>query len=279
MTSDKKIALLSSRIFLLSGSILLMILASACANNGSGSGAGSSANGKDIVTASDESEIHKRARLRLELALGYFEKGQTTVALDQVKQAIVIEPNFQEAFNLRGLIYMRLNDYVLAEESFNRAISLQPNAASVQHNYALMLCQQGRYADAYKQFSLAIDNPQYTDRARSLLSQGVCQIKEGNRAAAEKSLMRAFEIDAANPATSYYLADVLYQRGDYVRAQFYIRRVNNGDYAGAESLWLGIKNERKLNNPEAVSQLGLQLRKRFPQSKETAAYLREAFDD
>ncbi|MDZ4130450.1 MAG: hypothetical protein U1E02_40725, partial [Hydrogenophaga sp.] len=38
------------------------------------------------VTESDEPDARKRARLRLELASGYFEQGQTTVALDEIKQ-------------------------------------------------------------------------------------------------------------------------------------------------------------------------------------------------
>ena len=42
--------------------------------------------GGDIMTASDEPETRKRARIRLELALGYFEQGQTAVALDELKQ-------------------------------------------------------------------------------------------------------------------------------------------------------------------------------------------------
>src|SRR5690349_14618346 len=73
----------------------------------SGAGAGVS---QDIMTDSDEPEARKRARLRMELAVGYFEQGQTNVALDELKQVIAIDPAFPDAYNLRGLIYMRLND-------------------------------------------------------------------------------------------------------------------------------------------------------------------------
>jgi type IV pilus assembly protein PilF len=71
----------------------------------------------------------------------------------------------------------------------------------------------------------------------------------------------------------------LYQNKDYVRALFYIRRINNGNYANAETLWLGIKVERQLGNHEAVSQLASQLEKRFLQSKEMAAYRRGDFNE
>jgi type IV pilus assembly protein PilF len=63
------------------------------------------------------------------------------------------------------------------------------------------------------------------------------------------------------------------------RAQFYIRRLNNSDLANAESLWLGVKVERRMNDRVAMDQLADQLKKRFPQSREAAAYTRGAFDE
>ena len=96
---------------------------------------------------------------------------------------------------------------------------------------------------------------------------------------AERSLARSYELDAGNPVTGYTLASLLYQRGDYPRAQFYIRRMNNSDLANAETLWLGIKVERRLNDRVAMLQLAEVLKKRFPKSREVAAYERGAFDE
>jgi type IV pilus assembly protein PilF len=98
-------------------------------------------------------------------------------------------------------------------------------------------------------------------------------------AEAEASFMRSFELDASNPAASYNLALLMFQRGEVVRAQFYARRLNNSERATAESLWLGTKIERRLGNSEAVAQLGGQLRKRFAQSREALAFERGAFDE
>jgi type IV pilus assembly protein PilF len=122
-------------------------------------------------------------------------------------------------------------------------------------------------------------NPLYAGRAKTLMAQGLCQAKAGRVAEAERSLARSYELDAGNPVTGYNLALLLYRRGDYTRAQFYIRRLNNSELANAESLWLGIKVERRLNDDVAMQQLGEQLRKRYPQSREATAYERRAFDD
>jgi len=233
----------------------------------------------EIVTASDESPGRKRARIRLELAMGYFEQNQNTVALDEIKQALSADPDYAAAYNLRGLVYMRLDDPGLAEDSFRRAISLNPRDGNAMHNYGWLLCQQKRYGDAMQQFARAIDSPGYADRPKTLMTQGVCQLQAGQKAEAEKSLTQAYELDAGNPVIGYNLALLLSQRQEWTRAQFYIRRVNNSQAANAESLWLGVKIERQLNNREAVASLGGQLQRRFPQSKEALAYERGNFND
>ena len=222
------------------------------------------ANGADIVTASDEPNERRRARLRLELAVGYFQAGQTTVALDEAKQSIAIDPNFADAYNLRGLIYMRLDDAGLAEDSFRRAIALNPREPNTLHNYGWLLCQQERYGDAGRQFALALAVPGYPDRAKTLMTQGLCQVKAGDRTGAERSLLQAYDLDPSNPVVGFNLALLMRERGELQRAQFYVRRVNNGPSANAETLWLGIKVERALQNREALAQLGMQLRRRFP---------------
>jgi type IV pilus assembly protein PilF len=251
----------------------------ACGLAGCGSTPSPIGTSTDLVTDSDESGARKRARIRLELAVGYYNNGQTTIALDELKQSINADPGLFEAHNLRGLIYLRLNDAALAEDSFKRALQINPQAGTVQHNYGWLVCQQGRMQEAYKLFTSAIADPNYPDRAKSWMALGVCQAKAGSRSEAESSLLRSYELDAANPVTGYNLALMLFQRGDYVRAQFYVRRINNGEFANAESLWLGIKVERRLDNREAMGQLAVQLKKRFPQSKENTLFERGAFDE
>ena len=233
----------------------------------------------DVVTASDESEAHRRARIRMELAMGYFEQGRADIALDEVKQAIAIDPAFTEAHNLRGLIFMRLNDNRAAEEAFRRAMSLSPRDADTNHNLGWLMCQQARYPDAQRLFETALANPIYTGRARTFMVQGVCYARAGVAANAEKSLARAYELDPGNPVAGYNLANLLYRRGENTRAQFIMRLLNNGEFANAESLWLGIKVERRMNDGLAMRQLGEQLKKRFANSREAAAFDRGAFDD
>jgi type IV pilus assembly protein PilF len=105
-------------------------------------------NTKELPTASDETDTQKRARIRLELASGYYSQGQMTTALDELKQALAIDPNLPHAYNLRGLIYSNLSEYQLAEESFRRALQMDPRDADVMHNYGWFLCQRKRFPES-----------------------------------------------------------------------------------------------------------------------------------
>jgi len=71
----------------------------------------------------------------------------------------------------------------------------------------------------------------------------------------------------------------MYQKGEGARAQFIIRRLNNSELANAESLWLGIKIERRMGDNVAMEQLAQQLQRRFGQSPEWRAYQRGAFNE
>jgi type IV pilus assembly protein PilF len=242
-------------------------------------GCAGGANDRDLVTDSDEPAARKRARTRLQLASGYYEQGQTTVALDETKQSLSIDPEFADAYNLRGLIYMRLNDPRLAEESFRRALSINNNDPGVLHNLAWLQCQQKRYDESVKLFNQVLANPTYGSRAKTWLTMGLCQIQANQFGDAEHSLVKSYELDAGNPITGYNLATLLFKRGDATRAQFYIRRINNSELANAETLWLGIKVEQKLGNRVARDQLGTQLRNRYPKSTELSSYERGAFNE
>lgn len=233
----------------------------------------------DLPTSSDETENSKRARVRLELALNYFSEGKTTIALDEVKQSIAIDPAIYQAHSLRGLIYMRLNEFSLADDSFRQALVLNPKAASVQHNYGLLLCQQGRMAAAGEMFSAALANPTYQDPAKTWMIQGLCQAKAGQAAAAERSLLNAYQIDPDNPVVAYNLSAQFYKRGELVQAQRYLVRLNGSVLANAESLWLGAKVAHGLGDAQSLQALGRGLRERFSSSKELLWLERQSFNE
>ncbi|WP_428424206.1 type IV pilus biogenesis/stability protein PilW [Methylibium sp.] len=241
---------------------------------------GRAVDGGRAANSDQEPEAQKRARIRLDLAGAYFSEGRLDNALAEVKLALAADPDLPQALNLRGLILAALGEERPAEESFKRALQLASIDGDVMHNYGWFLCQRGRYPEAEKLFERAIATPQYRTPNRTLLVQGICEARAGQLEQAELTLKRAYELDAANPATAMNLADVLYRRGEYERARFYVRRVNNNvDLRNAESLWLAARIENRLINPQGVRDLGNQLRASYPNSREAAAFERGVFDE
>jgi len=233
-----------------------------------------------VLTASDQTDMERRARVRLELATAYFGRGQLDTALDETKLALQVKPDLADAYNLRALIYAAMGEDRLAEDSFNRALQLNPRDGATQHNQAWFMCQRGQFGPAQARFDALLAMPQYRDQARSLLARGVCYGREGRFADAETALMRAYELDPSNPATGLNLAEVLYRRQAYERASFYVGRINDvAEAANAQTLWLAARIERKLGRDSAVRVLGDRLRQRFAQSPEAALFERGRFDD
>jgi type IV pilus assembly protein PilF len=254
--------------------LAILNFVAACTSTNTNSGSGT-----DLATASDETDSQKRAKIRLELAVGYLEQGQTNIALDEVKLAIAADPRSADALSLRGLIYMRLNDFGLARDSFNRGITLNPRDGNILHNLGWLACQESRFPEATLNFDKALTSPNYAGQAKTYLAKGICLLRAGDPRQAENNFLRSFELDAGNPITTFNLANLLYKRNDLVRSQFYIRRLNNNEYVNAESLWLAAKIEKKLGNTQGVLQLSERLKKQFPTSKEFALFERGAFDE
>lgn len=267
---------------LLMGVSVFVVLLNGCASvkpDGTSGDAAVQGDARQIQTQSDESELRKRARLRMELASGYLERGNPNTALDEVKQALTIDPNYADAYTMRALIYMQIGQGPLAEQSFKQALQLEPRNPDALHNYGLFLCRNQRLTESYDKFRQVTTNANYPGLDRTWLVYGVCQMQGGFVNEAEKSLHRSFELDPSNPATATNLALLHYRKKELDTARFYARKVNNSELANSESLWLGVRIEKGLNNQLAMNELGAQLRRRFPESREAKLYERGAFDE
>lgn len=114
-------------------------------------------------------------------AVGYFENGQHTVALDEFKKVVQIDPGFGDAYNLGGMIYMALNDVQVADAHFQRALSLNPRDANALHNIGWLQCEQRRWPLRQRSRSNVLAVPGYPGRARTLMTQGICEARAGDR--------------------------------------------------------------------------------------------------
>jgi type IV pilus assembly protein PilF len=235
---------------------------------------------KQNTMPTDPKEVDRLARIHMELAGGYFSRQQTSDALDEIKQALVMKPDLASAFELRGLVYAAMSDDARADENFHKALQLAPHDGEIHHNFGWYLCQRGHYGEADAEFAQALAEPTYRGTSKTMLAQGVCQVRANRLEDAEHTLSRAYELDPANPSTAVNLAEVLYRRGEYERALFYVRRVNTKEeLASAQTLWLAMRIEHKLGQEQQVQDTGARLRQKFPQSREALMFEKGRFDE
>jgi type IV pilus assembly protein PilF len=264
--------------------LLLAAALTACGSSGPRQEEGERLQGSttELRTASDATSEEKRAGIRLQLAIGYYQSGNYEVALDEVKQAIKFQPNLSDAYSVRALIYAAMGEMQLAEESHQRAIALAPRNPELNNNYGQFLCQVGRHTLGLAQLELALKNPMYQSPVLAMVNAGHCATKMKNYELAERYLMDAVRFEPDMPAIQVGLARIYYERRDYSRAGFFINRlltIVKPETLGADALWLAVRIERKVGDKPLEQTLANQLRRRHPGSPEFAAYQRGAFDE
>src|SRR6266478_726289 len=85
--------------------------------------------------ASAEGDPPRRAAVRLQLAGGYYQKGQVDVAIKEATEATRIYPRFSSAFGLLGVIYMVLGEKEKAVDKFLRALQEDSSDPELNSNY------------------------------------------------------------------------------------------------------------------------------------------------
>ncbi|MFL6674133.1 MAG: type IV pilus biogenesis/stability protein PilW [Massilia sp.] len=253
----------------------LLALLAACAGSGGAT--------HELKTASDQTAAEKRASIRLQLAIGYYQDGKYEIALDEVKQAIAADPESADAYGVRALIYTAMGEATLADDNYRRALKIAPRNPELANNYGAFLCRSASKTDeALRYFDQALGNRAYQSPLNALVNAGNCSLKAKRYDAAERYLLDALRYDPELAATNTGLAQVYYERRDYQRAGFFINRLTAAtklDTLAADVLWLALRVQHKLGERTSEASLAAQLRRRFPGSPEFAAFERGAFDE
>jgi type IV pilus assembly protein PilF len=221
----------------------------------------------------------ERAKIHTELGVGYYENGQLGVALEELNTATAADKSYAPAFNALGLVYMELKEDDKAETNFKQAIKVDPANSEAMNNYGLFLCQRGRQKDGMRLFLDALKNPLYGTPDVAYKNAGLCARKAGDMTTAEEYLRKALKLNPRQPQASYTMAEISYVRDDWVDAKQYMTRYLAAvENPGPEALWLGARVERRLGDRNALANYGMQLRRRYPSSAQTKAFLEGRFE-
>jgi tetratricopeptide (TPR) repeat protein len=95
---------------------------------------------------------------RAHFNLGAFEFGQQDYpqAIEHLKKAPELAPNYSPAYNMLGYSYRQVGDYANAEQAFKKYIELIPNDPNPYDSYAELLLKMGKFNESVEQYRKAL---------------------------------------------------------------------------------------------------------------------------
>lgn len=224
-------------------------------------------------------ENAERARARLQLAAAYYRNGQLGIALEEGKRALELDPRQAATLGFLGLVYNDLGERTQAEDSFRRALAIEPANPDLNNNYGWFLCRNAQQRESIQYFERAARDPLYATPARALQNAGACLAAIKDWSGAAGLLKRAFEIEPGNPSVLYDATRVAIASGDAERAVFYYQLLSRDGENSAPVLWLGVRTARVAGDARTESRRARELNQKFPDSPEARRLQRGDFND
>lgn len=254
-----------NRVLNLSVAIVLCVALSACANL-TGNKKVEDESPQTTTQANSEDPLRYRARIHTELGANYFQRGQLAVALEELREAIRLDPRYGVAHSILGLVHAELGEHPKAETSFQEAIKVAPAEGEIRNNYGSYLCGQNRPKEGLEQFEAALRLPLYQTPNQALENAGTCALRAALIRPAEGYFSRLVQMQPFSSRGYQGLAAIALKtsRFDEVRRQ--VRMGMNAQPQTAELYFYGACAERSLNDSAAEASYTQQLKSRFPDS-------------
>jgi len=214
----------------------------------------------------NEEQDQKVAEVNARLGMGYFQQGRLDDAVVKLKKAIEAEPNFAPAHSTLALVYDRMGLADKAEKHYLKAIDLNPKDGSVYNNYGVFLCRVDRLKEADEYFMKALKVPRYPTPERAYENAGACARRIPDLDKAENYLRQALSRNSKLPVALYNMAEITFAQQRYMSTRAYLERFEEVSKPTPQSLWLGVRAERKLGNEQAAQRYAKLLQTEYPDS-------------
>ncbi|MEJ2181138.1 MAG: hypothetical protein P8Y28_12075 [Gammaproteobacteria bacterium] len=185
----------------------------------------------------EQAKNERLVETQTQLGVGYYEQGNLEVALEKLKKAIEVKPDY--AF----------------------------------------LCQINRPEEAEKYFLKAVNLPLYRTPELAYENAGACMRRVPDTKKAETYLDLALDINPRLPTALINMAEIRFEQNRFLSSRAYLQRFEAVSPHSAESLWLGIRIERKLGDKNAEANYKKQLQSNFPKSRQFKMMLNSLEED
>ena len=175
--------------------------------------------------------VPKPARDEYQKALQAEQEGDSRRAVEHLKNAVNLFPQFVLAYNELGAQYFRLGQLDDAAGALTRASKIDPNAFSPRLNYGIVLFYKGQYQEANAQLARALEINETSGRAH--LFRGRTFIRLNNLETAAKDFLRAVALGGSPDINEAhrFLGGIYREQRNYARAveelESYLKLVPN----------------------------------------------------
>jgi Tfp pilus assembly protein PilF len=161
--------------------------------------------------------IPQAARELFLKALDSAQANDNAKAIEQLKAAIALYPNFPLAFNELGVRYLKIGEIDKAAEALKSAVELSPDEFYPRLNYGVALLNQKRYAEAETQLRAALAKNGSAPTAHMYL--GIVLAMQRKLDEGEKELRLALASNSTEVFLAHrYLAGIYLERHEHARA-------------------------------------------------------------
>lgn len=224
------------------------------------------------------SQVQRMSRSHVELGEAYLQAGRIGTALEEARVAVALDPAYAPAHLLLASVHALLDETEPARKEFELALKYAPDDPEINNAYGWFLCSSGNEKAGLVQLAKSASNPLYQTPTRPRTNAGLCYLRLKDEASAGREFAAAYALDSSNTLALMNLAGLAYKQGDLVRARVLISEYNQQAAPTAESVWLGLRIERKLANREAEAAYVSRLKSQFGKTQEYQDYLAGRFD-
>jgi type IV pilus assembly protein PilF len=229
----------------------------------------------ELQTPGSRTDLKEAARLNTQLGIDYLRKGHLDLAQEKLERALEQDEDLAMAHSTLAYLYQRKGETRLARKHYREAIDLNANDASTLNNYGIFLCAQGEVEDAEEMFLEAARNRNNAQPADAWANAGVCIRREPKaRERAEEYFREALRLNPRHANALAQMAQVSYEKKDYLRARAFLQRYESVAKATAQTLWLAARTERELGDLVSARGYERRLRSDFPEAAETDQLLK-----
>lgn len=216
-----------------------------------------------VSTSNRHEDPEQAANIYADLGLEYLRQGNLELSLIKLKRSLELNEDHKAANHYIAEVYKQMGQKELADEHFKKAVKLDPSNPTLLNNYGAFLCGEGRFDESETYFVKAAESPRYRKPELAYENLGLCAMSTENKDKAEPYFRKALKINPKLPKSLYQLAQLNFDKHDYLHARAFIQRLNEMGYS-EPSLQLAIKIERAQGDEAAVEKYTKLLQEKYP---------------